>query len=501
MFSSNEHKISVICLQETWLAADSDTSLFQLDGYNLIHKAKSYSAHGDVAIYLHKDYEYEIINTHSGSNIWDGIFTKITINYNNIKKKIILGNTYRPPRPTVENILTYIQELNQIMNNLRNYKNVIITEDFNLDLLKFRVNNNINEYLDFMISNSYFPKITLPTRLTNRQGTLIDNFFVKMTENFGGTTSGILLNQISDHLPYFITLDYLHSSKPTHRHIKLSSSNPESLQNFKTELQNELIQYRLNTLLENPNESYDNFNEIIKQLINKYFPVKYVKFKKYKHKRSKWISKSILRSILYKDKLYVKLKATPVNSDQFQGTLTNFRTYTRILRQTINLAKKKYYHNCFNKFKCDMKKTWSTINEVLNKTKMKKDFPDYFEINGMNVSNKKIIANEFNKYFIDIGPSLAQNTHQPAGRSYKDYLLNALPSNFEFKAVTVETIIKVIDSLKPKTSSSLDKISNKLLKYVKSELAPPLTSIFNQSIQQGIFPDLMKQAKVIPIYK
>ena len=207
---------------------------------------------------------------------------------------------------------------------------------------------------------------------------------------------------------------------------------------------------------------------------------------------------SILRSILYKDKLYVKLKATPVNSDQFQGTLTNFRTYTRILRQTINLAKKKYYHNCFNKFKCDMKKTWSTINEVLNKTKMKKDFPDYFEINGMNVSNKKIIANEFNKYFIDIGPSLAQNTHQPAGRSYKDYLLNALPSNFEFKTVTVETIIKVIDSLKPKTSSSLDKISNKLLKYVKSELAPPLTSIFNQSIQQGIFPDLMKQAKVIP---
>ena len=52
-----------------------------------------------------------------------------------------------------------------------------------------------------------------------------------------------------------------------------------------------------------------------------------------------------------------------------------------------------------------MKKTWSTINEVLNKTKMKKDFPDYFKIYGINVSNKKIIANKFNKYFIDIGPS------------------------------------------------------------------------------------------------
>ena len=43
-----------------------------------------------------------------------------------------------------------------------------------------------------------------------------------------------------------------------------------------------------------------------------------------------------------------------------------------------------------------MKKTWSTINEVLNKTKIKKDFPDYFEIYGMNVSNKKIIARVMN---------------------------------------------------------------------------------------------------------
>jgi hypothetical protein len=357
MYNCNDHKLSAICLQETWLAADSDVSLIQLPDYKLIHKGKSCSAHGGVAIYLQEKFEYEIIDISSASNIWDGIFIKVSINYANIRKKVILGNIYRPPRPTVENITTFIQEFNHLMNSLRNYKNVIITGDFNLDLLKFRVNGNISQFLDCIISNSYFPKITYPTRLTHRQGTLIDNFFTKFTENFNDTTAGILVSQISDHLPYFITLDHLQSSKLSHKHIRLSSSSLHDFQNFKAELQSDAMCEKFNSIAsDNPNAGYNKFSEILRCLVDKHFPVKYVKFQKYKHKRSKWISHGILKSILYKDKLYVKLKSAPANSYQYECMLINFRTYTRILRQTINLAKKQYYGNCFDKFKGDMKK-------------------------------------------------------------------------------------------------------------------------------------------------
>ena len=65
--------------------------------------------------------------------------------------------------------------------------------------MKIKTNNSINEFLDFMISNSFLPKIILPMCLTNRSGTLIDNFFVKISENFSKASSGILLEQISDH--------------------------------------------------------------------------------------------------------------------------------------------------------------------------------------------------------------------------------------------------------------------------------------------------------------
>ena len=62
----------------------------------------------------------------------------------------------------------------------------------------------------------------------------------------------------------------------------------------------------------------------------------------------------------------------------------------------------------------------------------------------------------------------------------------------------------MIDSLKLKTSSGVISrpISNKLLKYVKDAIIEPLTTIINQTLKNvGIFPNLLKISKVIPIFK
>ncbi len=53
-------------------------------------------------------------------------------------------------------------------------------------------------------SNSFYPKITVPTRLSNNHGTLIDIFLCKLTENTLDTTSGVLINKFSDHQPYLV---------------------------------------------------------------------------------------------------------------------------------------------------------------------------------------------------------------------------------------------------------------------------------------------------------
>ncbi len=46
-----------------------------------------------------------------------------------------------------------------------------------------------------LTNHSFNPKITLPTRLSNKHGPLTDNFLCKLTE----TTSAILIKMFSDH--------------------------------------------------------------------------------------------------------------------------------------------------------------------------------------------------------------------------------------------------------------------------------------------------------------
>ena len=75
---------------------------------------------------------------------------------------------------------------------------------------------------------------------------------------------------------------------------------------------------------ESSNENYDTFIKVLTSLIDKYFPCKYVRYNKYKHKKLPWITTAMMNSIAYKVKLYIRLKATPPNSDNLQ---TNFRTY------------------------------------------------------------------------------------------------------------------------------------------------------------------------------
>ena len=56
-------------------------------------------------------------------------------------------------------------------------------------------------------------------------------------------------------------------------------------------------------------------------------------------------------------------------------------------------------------------------------------------------------------------------------------------------------------ALPNKNSSGYDQIYNKLLKLVGVEISKPLAIIFNESLSTGIFPDAMKMAEVIPLYK
>ena len=66
---------------------------------------------------------------------------------------------------------------------------------------------------------------------------------------------------------------------------------------------------------------------------------------------------------------------------------------------------------------------------------------------------------------------------------------------------TVE-ILKILKIIKPKRISGHDHMSTQFMKQIDTAIANPLISVLiNKSMETGIFPNILKLAKVIPIYK
>ena len=110
--------------------------------------------------------------------------------------------------------------------------------------------------------------------------------------------------------------------------------------------------------------------------------------------------------------------------------------------------------------------------------------------NGNLISDSKQIAEAFNDFFVNIGDTGLLNANPIA--DFEQYMPAKPNCSLIFQSVTVDNVNRIIDSLKPKTSSGVDNISNKLIKYVKYAILEPLTVIINQMSNVGIFPDSLK---------
>ena len=69
--------------------------------------------------------------------------------------------------------------------------------------------------------------------------------------------------------------------------------------------------------------------------------------------------------------------------------------------------KKNFYHDTFNSYKNNIKKTWKTINDTLGRGRNQSKLSTYIVDNEKNMTNPEKNANAFNNYYANIGTNLA----------------------------------------------------------------------------------------------
>ena len=405
-------------------------------------------------------------------------------------RNIIVGVIYRPPQCLHDDFLRDIQNILQspIIQN----KHCFLMGDFNVNLLQSNAQGFSHDFIELILSASFLPTITKPTRVTDRSATLIDNIFTNMQDL--PLESGIVVSDISDHYPIFCRTTFLDTRDNTRTSkIKTRRLNARNLERLNENLST--IDWQQIYITEDVNEAYDSFISILKDQFDICIPFSEQESNYKKIPRSPWVTKSVLRSINRKNNLFYKYKTNPNDK-----TREKYTRYKNILTNVLRQAKKQYYAMQFELNKSNMRNTWKIINRTLNRNnKMQKIIKIKSETNNI-IEEPQTIAETFNLYFSQIGQKLAE-TIPTTGSKFDNYLGNHNPSTLFFVPTDREEIIGIINKLEGKKSSGHDEIDNFLLKTIILSIATPLAYIFNLSLSSGIVPDNIKIAKVIPIFK
>ena len=101
---------------------------------------------------------------------------------------------------------------------------------------------------------------------------------------------------------------------------------------------------------------------------------------------------------------------------------------------------------------------------------------------------------------VNIGPTLADDI-PISNDTFSTYLTDAVGDTLFLKPVTQAEIINLVNNTKSKKSKDHDDIDMCLVKQLIPNLVIPLEHIFNISLQTGVFPDCMKIARSIPLFK
>ena len=147
------------------------------------------------------------------------------------------------------------------------------------------------------------------------------------------------------------------------------------------------------------------------------------------------------------------------------------------MNKLIKSVKIQYCKDNIEINKNNPKEMWKNINQVVRgrgrhaKTTAISSIKDNLE---NTIDDEKCIADQLNKYFVEIGPKLTNNL-SARPRSFSEYL-GQVDCEFQFGILNSDTVHK---KLKPKKEAGLRRIPQKLVKDSGVSITPFLSHIFN----------------------
>jgi hypothetical protein len=223
--------------------------------------------------------------------------------------------------------------------------------------------------------------------------------------------------------------------------------------------------------------------------------------KKVFNKIKPWMNDFICFKIRKRDHIFHLIKRHP-NNEKLKNY---YKKYRNSLHENIKKLKNDYYKNKFEKCNGSSKETWKLLNDLTGQSK-KKDQVFKLKINNVMTEDSLAVANEFNTYFLEIVNNLEIDNANSVSNLHSLEYKNIFSEKIQAKTIFIDPVlpadlITVVKTLKNNTAPGIDGISALLIKEILPEIMNVLLFAINLSFTTGVFPEKLKHAIVVPIFK
>lgn len=438
---------------------------------------------------------YDTYSTFNNKNQNDGIILliKSSLNYSidepifrdgtclliKLNPDTLIVSIYRSPY--IKNVTIFLNSLDKLLREYRQWKNVILMGDINIDIKSDSIDKNCNDYLNLLATHGFLTGHTFPTRERN----CLDHAMIRSTHT---ARIAVMEAPLTDHAAVALYL----SNVPKNYNVKKPTINKVNLEAAALEICNTDFTDIFKST--NANWSANKLVTTMSNIIHTHtttinLPRSHRNFKP-------WITPGLIKCMRKRDQMHLKTKKAPKNTE----LKAKYQNYRNVCNDLLKYLKQTHERMELKKHNKDPKRLWKTIKNITN-TETQKSPPT--ELLNIKECPEKSL-DYINDYFSNVGKKLASQINSLNGNlcnKQTNTLNNSSVNSMTMLPTDSSEVEAILLNLKDDCAIGWDNISAKILKLCKSSLIPVLTHIFNISIDTGIFPLVFKRAVVHPVHK
>ena len=161
-----------------------------------------------------------------------------------------------------------------------------------------------------------------------------------------------------------------------------------------------------------------------------------------------------------------------------------YKQFRNRVSESLRESKASYFYDYFQKNSNNMKQLWSGIKSVISirKSSNVNVISKLKDKNGNITSDPAVIANIFNKYFVNVSHDITKNL-PISNKSPLNFMADRNGNSFFTVPSTPYEISDIISTLKSGNSLGPNSIPMKVLKSLSSLIFSPVSQIINESFQ------------------